>query len=111
MTRKEYSDLLKTIRGIYPDFKGYDDLQNYKYEEVYKNFALHKGTETPTYDELVVGLKHENEKDVWMQCDICREKIHYTTWDEFDEHYRKCQKIDFIDRQSKKKSNGFLLAK
>ena len=101
MTKKELIDLTKAIRNIYPDFKGYDDLINYKYEEVKKNFLLHKGNETPSYDELVEGLRYENEKDVLMTCELCGRKIHYTTWENFEKHHRRCSKIDFIDRQAK----------
>lgn len=101
MTKKELLELTKAIRGIYPSFKGYDDLSNFKYEEVYRNFQLHSGLEEPTYEELIEGLRYEDEKDIWMQCDLCKEKIYYTTWEEFDKHHRKCEKIDFIDRQAK----------
>jgi hypothetical protein len=101
MTKKELLKLTKAIREIYPSFKGYDDLSNFKYEEVYKNFQLHSGAEEPTYEELIEGLRYEDEKDVWMQCDLCKKKIYYTTWEEFDKHHRKCEKIDFIDRQAK----------
>lgn len=101
MTKKEYDTLLRNIRGIYPSFRGDEVLLNYKYSEVYKNFANYGGTETPTYDDLLDGLNYESEKDVWMQCDLCKEKIHYTTWDDFDRHHRRCEKIDFINRQAK----------
>jgi hypothetical protein len=101
MTKKELEQLYRNIHNIYPSFKRMDDLINYKYEEVYKNFQLHSGAEEPSYEELVSGLRYEDEKDIWMVCDLCKERIFYTTWEEFDKHYRKCQKVDFIDRQAK----------
>lgn len=101
MIRKDFIELTKNIRSIYPSFKGYDDLINYKYEEVKKNFLLHTGTDEPTYEELTNGLRYENEKEVLMQCELCGSKIPYTTWEEFEEHHRRCSKIDFINRQAK----------
>ena len=101
MKKTEYQSLLKSIRSIHPSFKGTDDLLNFKYDEVKTNFLKHKSNEDITYEDLTEGLQYENEKDVYMKCDICGELIHYTTWEAFDKHYRKCQKIDFINWQSK----------
>lgn len=101
MKKQEYKQLLISIRGIFPNFRGDEDLLNYKYEEVKANFLKHNSNEEITYDDLVEGLRYENEKEAIMQCDLCGEKIPYTTWEDFEKHHRKCEKIDFIDRQCK----------
>lgn len=101
MTKRDYDSLLREIRGIYPDFKDNKDLLNYKYNEVRKNFLHHKGEDTPTYQDLVEGLCYENDQPVILQCEYCKEKELVSNTNEWIAKHRKCQKIDFIDRQSK----------
>lgn len=69
-----------------------DEYLSYGYEQPPFCMALTKGIEK---------IKKSDEDDSWVtECDICKEKIRIYGNDmsEFDKHYRKCQKIDFIDR-------------
>lgn len=102
MIKKDYLSLIKEIRGIYPEFQGNEDLLNYKYTDVKKNFLLHTGEEAPTYQELTEGLNYENDDPVVMMCEYCKEKELVSDTNQWLEKHRVCQKIDFIDRQSKK---------
>ena len=101
MIKRDYLSLIKDIRGIYPEFQGNEDLLNYKYEDVKKNFLLHKGEEAPTYQELTEGLSYENDNPVVMQCEYCKQKELVSNTNDWLDKHRVCQKIDFIDRQSK----------
>ncbi len=103
MTKKEYKDLLVSIRNIYPNFKGNDELLNYDFDEVKANFLKLKSNEEPTFEEITKGLKTiSTEKPVIMQCEYCKEKELVTDTREWLEKHRICQKIDFIDRESKR---------
>lgn len=72
--------------------KRLDEYLSYEYENAPLCMSLIKGIEK---------IKKSDEDDSWVtECDICKEKIRIYGNDmsEFDKHYRKCQKIDFIDR-------------
>ena len=50
-------------------------------------------------------LKQSEKEDVWTtRCDICKKEItiYNNDMSEYDKHYRKCQKIDFINDMSKR---------
>lgn len=83
-------------------------LKEYDCKDVLDSFdkyVLEYHDRPPLVFELTRGLdriEREPEKYVYIQCDLCKEKI--LVGDDstpFDKHYRKCQKIDFIDRQAK----------
>lgn len=108
MTRNEYETLLRKIESIYPTFSIDEDewwnvLNKYSYKEVLNNLQKYKGNIPPLYTHLNRGLKEETKNDpVYMQCDICGELVKVADeWEVFDNHHRKCEKIDFIDRQAK----------
>jgi hypothetical protein len=47
-------------------------------------------------------IEAEEEQLVYLQCDLCKEKILVgNDFDVFEKHHRRCSKIDFIDRQAK----------
>jgi hypothetical protein len=110
MTRNEFNTLFKQIQSEFDDFKGdYDEwykiLCNYSYEDVLKNFKKYTGVTPPIYLTLIKNLKQEEKIDDWLtKCDICGKEIRIYNNDmsEYDKHYRKCQKIDFINRMSQK---------
>lgn len=107
MTKNQYETLLKRIRDIYPEFKvdeveWWEQLKDYSYDDVSRNLQHHSGIAAPICSQLKKGLKREViEKDWNIQCELCKKWIHYTTWDDFELHHRRCSKIDFIDRQAK----------
>lgn len=108
MTKTEFDTLLKKIRDIYPDFKvdeveWWEHLKEYSYQDVYKNVLHHSGTNAPLYADLKKGLKKEEKKKDWLlKCPVCDKWLKYDgNWEEYDKHWRRCQKIDFINNQSK----------
>lgn len=84
-------------------------LKEYYFKDVLDNldrFILEYHDRPPLVFELTKGIERIprdhilEEKNI--QCDLCRKIITYYEWDEFEKHHRRCEKIDFIDRQSKK---------
>lgn len=106
MTRNEFNQIFTKIRNEYNDFEGdYDDwygvLQEYSYQDILKKLNERMSTTAPIHINLVKGLKKEEKVEDWItECDLCKQKIviHNNDMTEFDKHYRRCQKIDFIDR-------------
>lgn len=110
----ETKELLDRIKKHYITFT-YDDtkiqewhrfLKDYSKESVFKNldkYILDAYERPPLAGELLRGAEKEfvdEVKPVYIQCDICKEKILMTDdWSEFDRHYRRCQMRDFIRRQ------------
>lgn len=109
MIRREYDTLLKKIQSIYPTFsvdeeEWWNIFNKYSYKEVCENLENYDEDRPPLYMNLVKGLKEEvKRKPAYIQCDICKEKILVADdWDVFEEHHRRCSKIDFIDRECKR---------
>lgn len=119
MKAKDIKDLFERIKRQYNTF-GYDDLKvqewykflkDYSTEDVNDNFdkyILEYHDRPPLMNELFKNLhkttEEAEEKLLWVKCDLCGESILVgNDWGEFNKHYRRCQKIDFIDRQAKEK--------
>lgn len=116
MNKKDTLELFNRIKSHYNMFT-YDDakilewnkfLKDYNKNEVSENldkFILEYHERPPLVFDLTRGLEKTTQPIVeakYIQCDLCGEKILMgDDWGEFEEHHRKCQKIDFIDRQSK----------
>lgn len=117
MNAREIKDLFDRIKSHYTMFT-YDDkkiqewyrfLKDYDNDEVNEQFNKYL---TNSYDNppLIFNLtknldpiKKEEIKDIWItECDICKQKFKIVNDDmrEFEKHFRKCSKIDFIDRMS-----------
>ena len=107
---------MNKIKSIYNTFSLDEDkvnewyrfLKDYNADEVLKKYEEYvvRNEQPPIIFSLIKNLSkiQRNTNNSWTTCcDICKE--HITIYDndmtEFDKHYRKCQKIDFIDRQSK----------
>lgn len=113
MTRNDFNTLFKTIQNDFSDFNAdYDEwykmLCNYSYEDVLKKYNNYKGTTPPIYSTLIKNLKEEEKIEDWITCcDICKKRItiHNNDMTDYEKHFRKCSKIDFIDRMSKRKHN------
>lgn len=116
MKANEIGTLFERIKKHFNTF-GYDDgkvaewhkfLKEYKAEDINNNFdkyILEYHDRPPLMTELIRNANKETEleeKPVVLQCEYCKEKeLVYSTNDWLEKH-RICQKIDFIDRQSKK---------
>ena len=109
--------LLERIKKHYNNF-GFDEskvsewqrfLKEYKNESVLKNFdnyVLEGNERPPLVSELIKNAEKEYQEErklVYIQCDLCGEKILVgDEWDVFENHHRRCSKIDFIDRESRR---------
>lgn len=116
MNAKEIKELFEKIKRHYNVFT-YDDgkiqewhrfLKDYRKEDILENFdryLLEQHEQPPMVVSLNRGLhKEEQEEQLhYIQCDLCGEKILVgnSNWEDFEKHHRKCEKIDFIDRQCK----------
>lgn len=106
MTRNEFTTLFKRLQTEFSDFSAdYDEwyrvLSNYSYNDVLNNLKNYRGNTPPIYSQLIRNLKVEEKSDDWITCcDICGQKIKIYNNDmtEYEKHWRKCSKIDFIDR-------------
>lgn len=106
MTRNEFTTLFKKLQSEFSDFSvDYDEwyrvLSNYSYSDVLNNLKDYRGNTPPIYLTLIKGLKKEEKINDWItECDICKQKIKIYNNDmaEYEKHFRKCSKIDFIDR-------------
>ena len=111
MLKNEFEKIYKELRQ-YPDFNGdyiewYKELIDYPYAGVMNNLKNHKSINAPIPKQLIGRLEKEEKIEDWITCcDICKTRITIQNNDmsEFDKHYRKCQKIDFIDRMSQRKT-------
>ena len=116
MKLEDIKELFKRIKSHYQMFttdeaklkEWHRFLKDYSKEDVFDNFdkyLMQQHEQPPMVITLNRGLKktiEEPEQLVYVQCDLCKQKILVgDDWDAFDKHYRKCKKIDFIDRQSK----------
>jgi hypothetical protein len=106
MTRNEFTTLFKRIESEFSNFSAdYDEwyrvLSNYSYNDVLNNLKNYRGNTPPIYSTLIRNLKVEEKINDWITCcDICKERItiHNNDMTEYEKHFRKCSKIDFIDR-------------
>lgn len=106
MVREDFNKIFKKLEIEYKDFKGdYDEwfgiLSDYSYQDILKKLNERTSTTAPIHTHLIKGLKKEEVIEDWItECDLCKARItiHNNDMKEFDKHYRKCQKIDFIDR-------------
>lgn len=112
MTRNEFNILFKNIQNEYSNFDGdYDEwygvLIEYSYEDIKKALNSRNKNTPPIHTHLIKGLKPEEVTEPkYIQCDLCGKLILVgKDWDVFEKHHRRCEKIDFIDRQSKKIHN------
>lgn len=101
MQRKELNILTKTIQAIHPEYEEDDRLLNFNLIDIKRNFGRHKGLGTPTFEELTAGLEEASDPGAWMKCEYCKKKELVFDTDDWIKKHRKCQQIDFIDRQSK----------
>lgn len=119
MNRKETVELMNRIKKIYNTFtidedkvaEWYHFLKDYNPSEVLKNYEEYvtDNDQPPIIFSLIRGLSKKKREDesvkyVKIQCDLCKKLILIgdNDWDVFEEHHRKCSKIDFIDRQTQK---------
>jgi len=117
MKKEEIAKLFNRIKNHYNTFTTGDDkinewhrfLKDYSEEDVNRRLDEYLQCEyeqPPLCMSLTRGiekLKKSNTTDYWVtECDLCKKQ--FTIYDndmtEFDKHYRKCQKIDFIDLMS-----------
>lgn len=117
MRINEITKLFERIKKHYNTF-GYDEekvaewhrfLKDYTEESILKNFdnfILEGNERPPIVNELIKNADKEyleERKPVYIQCDLCGEKILVgDDWDVFETHHRRCSKIDFINRESKR---------
>lgn len=103
MNRKELTNITRGIQAIYSNYIEDERLIDYNYNDIKKKAQLHVGNEAPTFEELTKGLTPiDNDPPVVMMCEYCKEKELVSDTNQWLEKHRICQKIDFIDRQSKK---------
>ncbi len=114
MDTKEVRELFERIKSFYNMFI-YDDkkilewhkfLKDYDPNEVNNaldNYISNSYDNPPLVYHLVRGLVkiETKEESSWItECDICKQKFKIINNDmtEYEKHFRKCSKIDFIDR-------------
>ena len=107
MTVNEFDVLMKHIKSIYNNFEVDEDewfriLQKYSYKEVKDKVDMRLSSTPPTWNTLIKGLKEEAvDPGVWMKCEYCKKMELVFDTDLWIKAHRKCQQIDFIDRQNK----------
>lgn len=120
MTRDEFNKIFKNIENEYSNFNGdyeewYEVLADYSYEDILKKLEGRKTTTAPIHTSLIKGLKKEEKIADWItECDICKQRItiHNNDMTDYEKHYRRCSKIDFINLMSKRiRGEGVALSK
>lgn len=109
MKREEFNTFYRKLESTYSNFTGteeewWDVVKKFSFNDVMKKLNDHIETKksTPIHINLVKGLKEEaNEPGAWMKCEYCKKLELVFDTDEWIKAHRKCQQIDFIDRQSK----------
>lgn len=109
MTRDEFNTFYRKLESTYSNFTGTEDewwdvVKKYSFNDIMKRLNDHIETKksTPIHINLVKGLKEEVEdKGAWMKCEYCKKLELVFDMDDWLKAHRKCQQIDFIDRQSK----------
>lgn len=118
MRENQIIDLFKKIKIHYNTFVYDTDkvkewhrfLKDYDSDDVNNNLDNYITTgyeNPPLVYSLIKGIakiEAPQEKEWVTRCDICGTEIRIYGDDmsDFDKHYRKCQKIDFINRMSNK---------
>lgn len=116
MKTKEIVALFERIKKHYNNF-GYDDakvaewyrfLKDYTADSILDSFDkyLLQEHENPPLITTITKYATKTEEPVqapkYIQCELCGEFVLVgDDWDVYEKHHRKCEKIDFIDRQSK----------
>lgn len=129
MNKREIAQLFNRIKNHYVTFTTGDDkieewyrfLKDYSSEDVNKRldeYLSYEYENPPLCMSLTKGisrLENEHTNNSWITCcDICKEKIkiYGNDMEEYENHRRKCSKIDFIDRMCKRyKGKGIAMAK
>lgn len=116
MKLEEIKQLLKRIKSHYQTFTTDENkmkewhkfLKEYDSKDINESFdryILEQHEQPPMITSLTRGISKieaEEEQLVYLQCDLCGEKILVgNDFDVFEKHHRRCSKIDFIDRQAK----------
>lgn len=107
MTVNEFDVLMKHIKSIYSSFEVDEDewfriLQKYSYKDVKDKVDARISSTPPTWNTLIKGLKEEVvDSGAWMKCEYCKKMELVFDTDDWIKAHRRCQQIDFIDRQSK----------
>lgn len=117
MKNEEIVKLFNRIKNHYNTFTTGDDkvqewhrfLKDYSSEDVNNKLDEYLQCEhdqPPLCMSLIRGInkiKKSDSTDIWLtRCDLCKKEftIYNNDMTEFDKHYRRCQKIDFIDLMS-----------
>jgi len=116
MTRAEVATLLKKVQTHYSSLdvdsfmldEWYNELKNYDGKEVYQKLDQHLrseqyGMNIPKLYFLTKYLKtadqKKNQTKGQVQCRFCDK---FVGQDEFDQHYQKCSRINYVLNQSEK---------
>ncbi|MFA5407987.1 MAG: hypothetical protein WC343_04370 [Bacilli bacterium] len=116
MTKKEVINFMARIKSHYQEFviddyktsEWYKELEHYDNEDVNKKLDQHLksqeyGLQIPKLFFLTNYLKTTKQKQVQskgqIQCKFCEE---YVDIEDFDSHYEKCMRINYIDKQADK---------
>lgn len=110
MKTTEIGNLFERIKKHYNTF-GYDEekikewhkfLKDFTNDSVLDNFdkfVLEYHDRPPFVYELTRGaIKNEETNEMRLQCEFCKEYIEYSN---YETHWRRCDKIDFINRRAK----------
>lgn len=129
MQKVEIAKLFNRIKNHYITFTTGDEkidewfrfLKDYSSEDINKRldeYLTYEYDNPPLCMSLIKGVNkidNENSNSSWITCcDICKQKIkiYGNDMEEYEKHRRKCSKIDFIDRMSKKcKGKGITMTK
>lgn len=121
MTREETKQFLRRIKQHYQEFtvddykisEWYKELKEYSYDDINERFDEHLrseryGNSIPKIWFLTNYLIKESEKDghrlkqLRCICSLCKRSVPVV---DYQEHYRKCNSIDYVIRQIKKYKN------
>lgn len=121
MNKQEISKLFNRIKNHYNTFTTGDEkieewykfLKDYDSKEINKsldNYLTNSYDNPPLVYHLTKGLSkiETPEESSWItECDICKQriKIYNNDMREYEKHFRRCSKIDFIDTISMKFRN------
>lgn len=121
MKKQEIAKLFNRIKNHYNTFttgdekveewykflKDYDSADVNKAFDEYMTFGYDNAPLVYSLTKNIIKIKQEKDNSWITCCDICGERI--TIYDDdmedYEKHFRKCSKIDFIDRMNKKYKN------
>ena len=117
MKVNEVKNLFERIKRHYNTF-GYDEMKLAEWHRFLKhyttdsilnnldNFIMESHDRPPLLNELTrnaIKTDVEETKAVYIPCEYCKEKILVgDDWTEYNKHHRRCSKIDFINRESRR---------